>query len=426
MKTNKIYTLLALGALTVSMASCELRDELRGRHNLEENEGIMELGLQTKANGETIVTKTPVDGTFDEADINPNNYTVRVINTLSGAQVEEISYANLMTQGGKLVLDEGKYTVQAFNYDGEEVNAAQRPFFRGVENFQILPGASTKVQADCSLQNIEIAVKLSDTFLNDFQDDYTVTVSNGEKGNWIFDKTNIDKKVYFKVPAAATTSLVADIKATTKKGDPILAQAIISKPEDAEGGKELKAGDSFSITLHPGSTPVTRYELSVTVDLTMTETGETISIPTENIVFKPGQGGDPTEGNITMTGLPANYTLEEAKTKAIVDFSVKKGIQNLFVTITSTNPEFTGTIQGMGLGDKFDLVNPGELEGVLTDLGLISASDPIKGKTQHTFNVTGFMEMLSLFGGGVYTFSIEVSDGTETKSGDLVVTVPAA
>ena len=164
-----------------------------------------------------------------------------------------------------------------------------------------------------------MGVKLSADFLNSFKDDYTVTVSNGEAGSWIFDKTNIDKKVYLKVPATAISSLDAVIKATTQVGDRIVTQISITKPADAEGGTQLKGGDSFLITLNPGSEPITRYNLQVSVDLTMNETGATISIPTENIVFNEGTGGgEAGDESIVITGLPANYTLAEAQTNAVI------------------------------------------------------------------------------------------------------------
>lgn len=414
----------------MGMASCELRDELRSHHGLEENEGLMELTLEAKGQS-GVSTKTLVDGQFDSKDVDVNNYTVRVVNSVSSIQAAEISYKDLMLQGGKLALTEGKYTVLAFNYDGANVDASTRPFFLGTANFQILPGKSIKVGTTCTLQNIEIGIKLDPAFLNDFNDDYTITVTNGEQGNHVFNKLNIDKKIYLKVPANPVNSLKATIKATTKAGDPIIAQAEISKPQDAEGGTALKPGDSFIITLYPGSTPVTQYQLGITVDLTMTETNETIQIPTENIVFTPGTVEPPAEQDITITGVPASYTLTEAKEKAIVDINAPRGIQKLLVKIQSDNEGFNGTIAGFGLAGQFDLANPGDLLPVLSGnleagegIGLIDPSDPILGKTQYTFDVRNFMTLLGLYGKGNYTFSIEVQDGVDVKSGDLDVTAP--
>ena len=64
------------------------------------------------------------------------------------------------------------------------------------------------------------------------------------------------------------------------------------------------------------------------------------------------------------------------------------GIRNLLVTITSDSNEFIGLISQMGLGETFDLANPGDLEdklgGSLEDgsgIGLIDPNDPIKDKS---------------------------------------------
>ena len=70
------------------------------------------------------------------------------------------------------------------------------------------------------------------------------------------------------------------------------------------------------------------------------------------------------------------------------------GIQNLLVTITSDSNEFIGLISQMGLGETFDLANPGDLEdklgGSLEDgsgIGLIDPNDPIKDKKEFIFLV---------------------------------------
>lgn len=426
---NIIYKGLAGSLILLGLNSCELRDELRGRNGLEENEGYMELSLETKSRGMIIAsTKALVDGTFNVEDVNPENYTLNVINAETGGEVTVITYKNLKAQGGKLPLAEGKYSVKAYNYDGAEVNASIKPYFSGTCNFQIKPGGNTVVNTSCTLQNIEVGMELATDFQSSFKDDYTITISNGESGNWIFNKDNIGKKVYFKVPESPVNFLNATIKATTLQGDAIVAQATISKPTDAEGETALKAGDSFVVTLNPGSDPVTKYNLSISVDLTMNETGETIEIPTENIVYNENQT-PPSEEGVSFKGLPANYTLEEATTRAIVEINAPRGIRNLLVKINSDNVSFNATIAGFGLGEEFDLANPGELLPVLSQslelgegIGLIDAGDPILGKTNYTFDVREFMGLLGLYGSGVYTFSIRVNDDTEVQSGDLVVT----
>ena len=87
--------------------------------------------------------------------------------------------------------------------------------------------------------------------------------------------------------------------------------------------RDRVSGDEFTVNIDAGNEPsvdpTTQIELNISVDLTMNETGLTIEIPTENIVFN-GDGGstpdpdvpdpdDPGKDQITVTGLGAvSYT----------------------------------------------------------------------------------------------------------------------
>jgi len=100
-----------------------------------------------------------------------------------------------------------------------------------------------------------------------------------------------------------------------------------------------------------------------------------------------------------------------------VTMKAPAGIQNLLVTITSDSNEFIGLISQMGLGETFDLANPGDLEdklgGSLEDgsgIGLIDPNDPIKDKKEFIFDVSGFMPMLSPFGLQQHYFTIKLID----------------
>ena len=103
----------------------------------------------------------------------------------------------------------------------------------------------------------------------------------------------------------------------------------------------------------------------------MNETGLTIEIPTENIVFN-GDGGstpdpdvpdpdDPGKDQITVTGLGETYNLPLSEgQKVLVNISAPKGITKLLVKIDSDNEEFMATLGGFGLAEEFDIANPGK------------------------------------------------------------------
>ena len=55
--------------------------------------------------------------------------------------------ADLKNQEGKIIipLNEGNYSVQAYNYDGENVSVSERPFFKGKQTFSVAKGLSTNI-----------------------------------------------------------------------------------------------------------------------------------------------------------------------------------------------------------------------------------------------------------------------------------------
>ncbi len=436
------YTWIGCGLILCGLSSCEMRDELKGRSGteLEANEGLFSLELGSNA----IVNEIETRGNFNSEDVTPSLYTVKVVQTETGTEVYSGTYADL--EGKSVKLTVGDYQIRAYNYDGSEKNASERPFFQGTTNFQIIPGKTTRVNTTCKLQNLESNIILDPTFIEKFKNDYSITITNGEAGNYIFTKDNISKKIYFKVPEKATNSIQMSVKATTTDGVSISQLYTIQKPDNADGTSSLLAGDAFSIKIKPGDDPIIQpgkpvVNLEITVDLTMTETNTVIEIPTENIVFNPGGSVDPgqdNKGEIQVTGLPKTYNfstnMDDPVDPVQVQISAPNGITKLIVRISSDNEGFMSTLAGFGLADPFDLANPGDLLGVLSGsladqegIGLIDSNDPILGKTSYLFDVTEFMTLLKLYGISKNTFSITVSDGkNEDVSGDLKINIGMA
>ena len=431
------YILTGL-SLVIGLSACEMRDELKGKKELKDNEGLVSLDLSAKDNSNVIPTR----GSFPAEEVAVENYTIQILEVSTEKVVKECTYSQLQSEGSTVKLTAGKYRVKAYNYDGENVGASERPFFKGVTEFQILPGKTTTVNTTCRLSCLEVGLDLDKTFGDNFKDDYAITISNGSSGNYIYKQDNTAKKVYLNIPENAS-SILMSVKATTIKDNVNIAQSYtITKPEDAENNNKLENGDSFKITINPTDSPVvdpeTKFNLGITVELTWNETGTTIEIPSENIVFNPGGesgGEDPNKGEMTVTGLDKTYTFDASGDVPTVkvEFLAPNGIQKLLVKIGSNNEGFMGTLVGFGLGGEFDLANPGDLLGVLSGsldtqegIGLIDANDPLKGKTSYSFDITSFMSLLGLYGASENTFTITVSDGINPDiTGELKVNVTA-
>lgn len=441
--------LIWLLGLMIGFSSCEMRDEILGKNDLGENAGTLELNLTSVYNGVEmsrageVVDNGTTTGNFNEEDINVDGYTLVVTNTDTQEEVAKGLVSELKNADGKVLipLNEGNYSVKAYNYDGANVSVSERPYFKGEQTFSVKKGISTNVGLNCKLSCIEMELGVTASFLEAFKDDYSITVDNGDNANQIFNKDNLGKKYYFQTPSQKN-SLNVSVKATSTEGNFIELVATVQKPADAEGGiANLADGDSFVINLTDEGSTDSYLSIGLTVDLTFTEVGETIEIPVENITYDgpsvPGGETDPEPGEgentLTVTGIPATYNLTTTGTvPAIkVDMASENGIKSLIVAISSDNETFPGLLSGFDLLEPFDLCNLEErptAKSSLISLGLITEDIYTQlhagTLTSYTFEVTSLVALLPQTGlTGSHEFKLTISDGNETKEGALTVNV---
>ena len=434
---------MGLLAFVVGFSSCEMRDEIMGRNEIGKDAGALELGLSSIYNGvamgraDAAVDNGTASGNFDKEDVDVNQYTLIVTNTETQEEVAKGVVADLKNQEGKIIipLNEGNYSVQAYNYDGQNVSVSERPFFKGEQTFSVTKGISTNVDLTCKLACIEIELALTTAFTDSFKDDYTVTIDNGENASQVFDNSSIGKKYYFKTPVQKNSLNVA-VKATSKEGNFIELLATVQKPENAEGGHaDLAGGDSFVISLTENGATESHLSIGLTVDLTFTEQGETIEIPVENIIYdgpeEPEEGGDTDpETSITFEGLPAKYTCTNGDTTIpdLQDVKIKasNGIKNLNVTISGEISNLLGMVE---LPATFDICNMDEeLKEKIIGLGLVTDDEYVQLHagtcTEFTFKLGKLLVMVpQVVKSGDSIFNLAVSDGVTTKEGDITVIV---
>lgn len=440
---KKYKSLIWLLGLIVSLSSCEMRDELLGKGGAGENAGTLELDLASIYNGVTIsragetVDGGTTTGSFNEEDVNVDNYTLVVTNTETQEEVAKGKVSELKNESGKVVLPlgEGSYAVTAYNYEGENVTVSGRPYFKGEQTFSVKKGIATSVDLPCKLACIEVSVGLTASFEESFKDDYSVIVDNGDGATQIFDKNSLGKKYYFQVPEHQN-SLNASIKVTSVEGNFIELKATIQKPADAEGGhSDLEGGDSFEINLTDEGSTESSISIGITVDLTFTEVGETIEIPVDNIIYEgpdtPGEGGgEEPEASITFEGLPATYTCTNGDSEIAglqdVHILAPNGIKNLNVTISG---EIAGLLGVVSLPETFDICNMDDgLKEKIEGLGLVTEEEYIQLHagtcTDFTFKLGGLLVLIpGVVASGSSTFNLAVSDGVNTKDGDITVIV---
>lgn len=440
---KKYKSLIWLLGLIVGLSSCEMRDELLGKGGAGENAGTLELDLASIYNGVTIsragetVDGGTTTGSFNEEDVNVDNYTLVVTNTETQEEAARGKVSELKNENGKVVLPlgEGSYAVTAYNYEGENVTVSERPYFKGEQTFSVKKGIATNVDLTCKLACVEVSIGLTSSFEEAFKDDYSVVVDNGDGASQVFDKNSIGKKYYYQTPDHQSC-LNASIKATSVEGNFVELKATIQKPADAEGGEsDLEGGDSFEIKLTEEGSTESSVSIGITVDLTFTEVGETIEIPVGNIIYdgpeNPGEGGgeDP-EASITFEGLPATYTCTSGDSEIAglqnVHILAPNGIKNLNVTISG---EIAGLLGIVGLPETFDICNmDDDLKGKIIGLGLVTEEEYNQLHagtcTDFTFKLGGLLVLIpQVVTSGSSTFNLAVSDGVNTKDGDITVIV---
>lgn len=440
---KKYKSLIWLLSLIVGLSSCEMRDELLGKGGAGENAGTLELDLASIYNGVTLsranetVDGGTTTGSFNEEDVNVDNYTLIVTNTETQEEAARGKVSELKNENGKVVLPlgEGSYAVTAYNYEGENVTVSERPYFKGEQTFSVKKGIATNVDLTCKLACVEVSIGLTSSFEEAFKDDYSVMVDNGDGASQVFDKNSIGKKYYYQTPDHQSC-LNASIKATSVEGNFVELKATIQKPADAEGGEsDLEGGDSFEIKLTEEGSTESSVSIGITVDLTFTEVGETIEIPVGNIIYdgpeNPGEGGgeDP-EASITFEGLPATYTCTNGDDtiEGLQDVRIlaPNGIKHLNVTISG---EIASMLSLVGLPETFDICNmDDDLKEKIIGLGLVTEDEYIQLHagtcTDFTFKLGGLLVLIpQVVTSGSSTFNLAVSDGVNTKDGDITVIV---
>lgn len=441
------YILFCL-SLMLGFSSCEMKDEILGKGEVGADAGTLEIGLSAVYNNNVITTRADVAtdggataGQFNDEDMNIDNYTLIVTNSETQEEVENGIVGELKGEDGKVsvLLNPGKYTVKAYNYEGADVNVSERPYFEGTSDVTISSGMVSAVDLSCKLACVEVALNLTESFKNAFEDDYVIIVNTGDGASYKFTSENIGTTYYFKTPVNKN-SLTVSVKATSKEGNPISMEYTVQKPADAEGGvANLEGGDSFLINLTEQGATDSYAQIGISVDLTFTDEGSTIEIPVENIVYDgpdfPDSGDEPEPSDeITFIGLPADYSAVKGSStiEGLQDVTIKvspnsTGIKSLNVTISGAISSLLGMV---GLPETFDICNlDDDLKGVLVGLELITEEDyaNLSAGTvkEFTFKLGSLLVLVPQVtdAGTKSIFNLSVNDGVTIGEGDITVNV---
>lgn len=333
-----------------------------------------------------------------------------------------------------ITLPEGAdYTVQVKS----DVKAAEAdweaPYYVGAQSFTIEANKVTQVEkVVCKRDNVRVSVRYDEDLKAVMGDDSGVIVDAGEgrSVNLVFGKD--EKRDGYFATNDSWNTLAARFVGTidghesdftklydkVQPGDHFIITYAYSSPHNPVGEGSINAD---------GVTVITRVE-RINIDGKITVSEEVIDSdgrPNDGPGDDPGNDDpkpdDPVaEGPVIEAVAPIDLDIvNEVDGESHVELKIlsETGITGFTVDIDS--PSLTpDELSGVGLASHLDLVNPGDLEESLKDLGF-PVAEGVKDQKEVTFNITGFMELLGIIGGGQqHNFVLKVTDagGTTEKT----------
>lgn len=424
MKLNK-YIYLTLSAM-VALASCSKEDPFVGGSDDAEGKVLKSALTVSVPNAEGVVVASRPALTRAAAP-SADEFTVDFIK--NGETVPTVSY--LFSEMPEVVtLPVGAYTAVA-RYGANLPQAWEAPYYTGDTKFLVV---ADKITSDvepinAKLSNVRVSIVFDSSLAANMSDDSKVTVKVGESGSLEFKASDIDRSGYFAY-VENSNSLTA-----TFSGDVEGLPVVESKVYDT-----VAPGSHYRITFRmhdagedePGSinsglsvdASVEIVDMNVTLDAEDDEILEDDLRPTEGEpVVPPVDPGKkvPEAFALEPAGDYAGFTkLDLSKVNEVTDnlycawkvvSEAEGGFTKFDVKIISDTltPE---ELEGVGLQQDLDLINPGEFEEALAGLGF-----PVKvgGRNEVEFDITGFLSLMSILGEANHEFRLTVSDANGTS-----------
>lgn len=375
-------------------------------------------------------------GSFTEplvrsANVDVSGFFVKILKN----DIAVASYNKYSDVPSAIELAPGTYQLEAGTPGGSDAAFDLPVYYGKSEPFTVEVGEIANVALVCTLSNVKVTIKCTETFMREINPNFEIAATNG-KGNLVFNKSIVDAGTsgYF-TPGTITLRLTA-----TRVLDNSEVLHSYTIPES-------NAQDHHIVTFDAQETGSISFGGSgITVDYTLNDVITDIVIPGETETpVDPGKDPEPEEPEnpgpadeylplITGNGIEnspiglSQSAGESALLGMVVDIDIAtqngKTINDILVTISSSNTGFISLIDGMGLGGEFSIVNFSDANGearkaMLMELGLIQnpAEAPIKGKMNYKFSIGSFMYPLSIATevDDTVNFSIKVVDSEQKE-----------
>ncbi|MDE6769042.1 MAG: DUF4493 domain-containing protein [Muribaculaceae bacterium] len=424
MKINKglVYSIVSLALLTACANESPFVDS-----SSEQNTGqLMTRCLApklTNVEGIDISTRAEIPSTDDFKVV-----ISRKTKTRDGAGSVEYKYSDMPEV---LTLPVGDYRVYAHHGDNKP-SAWEEPYYYGSSEFGI---DANKITDDVDpivarLSNIRVTIVFHPSLLGSMSDDSKVEVRVGNQGVMTFKPTET-RSAYFKYVDSSQTL------AATFTGIVDGSEVVETHTHD-----QVAPGNHYRLTFRkhgidddkPGTVSGT-ISVDATVeqiDMNHTVDGEGEDYFTDD--QRPVQGGkddpNPPVGDKTAPQIYAMASKDEQYLGFdIIDLDkvneVTDHLSCAWKVVSEAEGGFTGfsvdidsetltpeELDGVGVADHLDLIEPGEFEDALKGLGFPTR---IGGLNEAEFDITGFLSLMTVLGPADHEFKMTVTDANGTS-----------
>lgn len=414
----KILNIAALGLLaTVAFSSCEMKEELYGGKNKDNNQGNLELG---------IAVKQPYSMSRAET-VSADNFPV----TIEGSALDNaLSYAKATDVPSVITLTVGTYKVSAHS-PGELTKQMTTPYYAGEGNYTISKGANEVATVICKMKNTRVQLSYGEDFFSNFKD-WTITIAAG-KNNALEYKTSSTSPapVYLNIEDEKVESIIVNVTATTNKGASVVDAKTFKKSDASESYSDVnnwfEGGDA--ITINMGAVKAAAGTVTgITINAKVTfenKKDEIIIDPSESetpVVPETPDANAPTvtytEGDTDLFATGVSFTTGGPyPTAQDIMISAPKGLKSVKVTIEAGNEGFQGIVEEMNFTNR-ELIGDTELKDLLSSLG-VTLNLPEANATSYVFPIGTFYKFMDIYEatapGKAHKFIISVEDNDAKK-----------
>lgn len=427
-----LHTFLLGTAAILSLASCELKNELSGSLVNKEDTGAIELGVSVKQ---------PVSQTrADASEIDTNTYPVVIQGTSDGVTDVTYEYNTLSEMPASITVPVGQYTISSHTPGTLEKQMAT-PYYAGSTDLTVSKDIASKADIVCRMANSRIQLNYGEDFKEAFSQ-WTITINDGSEMALSYTQENLTPApIYWHFDDNVTT-ITVNIRATTTAGNTVSESRNFRKKDATENyeevGEAFTGGDALEINMGTVTSSTGDLEgITINTNITFEDSSEAVEIPTHDPDPDPTPDPPVPGGESVTLNLPADVTYSmsagDAPASADAYIASEAGLDKIIVTITAGNDAFQAILVDLRMdGQSFlaenggvDLIDNSDFGNLVATVGSQAPTDGIK---EYTFPIGAFFTFLDMTGatdaGKSHEFHITVTDKNgKTANGVFKVTI---